>query len=173
MNSLAMIDRAFGAAYGLVGLAVGLTIGGFALSISFDLALRLFGLGNLSGLNEVIEYLLFAGVFLGAPWVLRQGSHVRVDLLVGNLPPGVATGLERLLDLVGCIICLALLRYGWINLDSAWMFQSMQHKYFAMPEWVLLSVFVACFALLAIEFLFRLLRGGAAPEAEVNPAKGL
>lgn len=173
MTALAAIDRAFGVAYGLVGLLVGLTVGGFALSISVDLALRLFGWGNLSGLNEIIEYLLFAGVFLGAPWVLRQGSHVRVDLLVGSLPAPLARGLERLLDLVGCAVCLVLVHYGWVSLDSAWMFQSMQHKYFAMPEWVLLSVFVACFTLLAIEFLFRLLRGGAAPDAETDLAKGL
>jgi len=173
MTALAAIDRAFGVAYGLVGLLVGLTIGGFALSISIDLALRLFGWGNLSGLNEIIEYLLFAGVFLGAPWVLRQGSHVRVDLLVGNLPAPLAHGLERLLDLVGCAVCLILVFYGWVSLDSAWMFQSMQHKYFAMPEWVLLSVFVTCFALLAIEFLFRLLRGRASPDAEAGLVKGL
>lgn len=173
MQAFATIDRALGAAYALVGLLVGVTIGGFALSISLDLALRLFGWGNLSGLNEIIEYLLFAGVFLGAPWVLRQGAHVRVDLLVSNLPAGLARILDRLLDLLGCIICGLLIHYGWVSLDSAWMFQSMQHKYFVMPEWVLLSVFVGCFVLLFIEFLFRLLRGGMAPEAATTEAKGL
>lgn len=173
MQAFATIDRALGAAYALVGLLVGVTIGGFAVSISLDLALRLFGWGNLSGLNEIIEYLLFAGVFLGAPWVLRQGSHVRVDLLVSNLPAGLARMVDRLLDVLGCIICALLIHYGWVSLDSAWVFQSMQHKYFVMPEWVLLSVFVGCFVLLFIEFLFRLLRGGLAPEAQLTEAKGL
>lgn len=173
MQAFATIDRALGAAYALVGLLVGVTIGGFALSISLDLALRLFGWGNLSGLNEIIEYLLFAGVFLGAPWVLRQGAHVRVDLLVSNLPAGLARAVDRLLDLLGCIICCLLIHYGWVSLDSAWMFQSMQHKYFVMPEWVLLGVFVGCFVLLFVEFLFRLLRGGMAPEAVNTEAKGL
>ncbi len=173
MQAFATIDRALGAAYAFVGLLVGATIAAFALSISLDLALRLLGRGNLPGVNEVIEYLLFTGVFLGAPWVLRQGSHVRVDLLVSNLPAGMARGLERLLDLVGCIICGLLVHYGWVSLDAAWMFQSMQHKYFVMPEWVLLSVFVGCFVLLFVEFLFRLIRGGAAPEAVEAEAKGL
>ncbi|MDF1720347.1 MAG: TRAP transporter small permease [Minwuia sp.] len=114
-----------------------------------------------------------AYALVGAPWVLRQGSHVRVDLLVSNLPTGLARWLDKALDLVGCIICGLLIHYGWVSLSSAWMFQSMQHKYFVMPEWVLLSVFVSCFVLLFIEFLFRLIRGGAAPEAAMTEAKGL
>ncbi len=173
MQAFAIIDRALGAAYALVGLLVGVTIGGFALSISIDLTLRLIGWGNLSGLNEIIEYLLFAGVFLGAPWVLRQGAHVRVDLLVSNLPAGLSRVLDKLLDLAGCVICGLLVHYGWVSLDAAWMFQSMQHKYFVMPEWILLGVFVGCFVLLFIEFLFRLIRGGVAPEAPATEAAGL
>lgn len=159
------IDRAFGRFYALIGALVGLTIGGFALSISIDLGLRLLEWGNIAGLQEVIEYLLFAGVFLAAPWVLRLNAHVRVDLVVGNLPSAVARVLERVLDAGGLVICLILLWYGWQNLSSAWMFQSMQMKYFQMPEWFLLSGFVACFVMLAIEFLCRLIRSGAAPEA--------
>lgn len=159
------IDRAVGRVYGLIGALVGITIGGFALTISIDLGLRLLEWGNIAGLQEVIEYLLFAGVFLAAPWVLRLNAHVRVDLVAGNLPVAVGRVLERVLDAGGLLICLILIRYGWQNLSSAWMFQSMQMKYFQMPEWLLLSGFVACFAMLAIEFLFRLIRAGAAPEA--------
>jgi TRAP-type C4-dicarboxylate transport system permease small subunit len=167
------IDRAVGRLYAAIGVAVGLTIGGFALGISADLALRLMEVGNIPGLQEVIEYLLFAGVFLAAPWVLRLSAHVRVDLVVGNLPAAAAAWLERLLDVMGLAICALLIRYGWINLDSAWTFQSMQHKYFQMPEWLLLAGFVLCFALLAVEFVFRLVRAGAAPEAAGQSGKGL
>ncbi|CAN0492337.1 unnamed protein product, partial [Discosporangium mesarthrocarpum] len=62
-------------------------------------------------LNEIIEYLLLAGVFLGAPWVLRQGSHVRVDLLVGNLHYPLAGCMDRLLVLVGFDLCLLVVLY--------------------------------------------------------------
>ncbi len=166
------IDRAFGRFYAVVGTLVGLTIGGFALSISIDLGMRLLEWGNIAGLQEVIEYLLFAGVFMAAPWVLRLNAHVRVDLVVGNLPPSAGRLLERVLDVAGLLICLVLLWFGWQNLSSAWMFQSMQMKYFQMPEWLLLSGFVACFVMLAIEFLFRLIRAGAAPEAAEEAGGG-
>lgn len=167
------IDRAVGRVYAFIGAAVGLTIGGFALGISIDLLLRLLHAGNIPGLQEVIEYLLFAGVFLAAPWVLRLNAHVRVDLFVSNLPPVLSRLLDRAIDALGLLICLVLVWYGWTNLSSAWMFQSMQMKYFQMPEWLLLTGFVACFAMLAQEFLFRLIRNGAAPESAAEPGKGL
>lgn len=167
------IDRVIGRIYAVIGALVGLTIGGFALGISIDLLLRLLEAGNIPGLQEVIEYLLFAGVFLAAPWVLRLNAHVRVDLVVGNLPTALARLLERAIDAMGLVICLVLVWYGWTNLSSAWMFQSMQMKYFQMPEWLLLTGFVVCFAMLAQEFLFRLIRNGPAPESAGQPGKGL
>lgn len=172
MNIFVTIDRAVGRFYALVGALVGITIGGIALSISIDLVLRLLEWGNINGLQEVIEYLLFAGVFLAAPWVLRMNAHVRVDLLIGNLPERAGRLMERGLDAAGLLVCLVLIWFGWLNLSSAWMFQSMQFKTFQMPEWVLLAGFVACFVMLAIEFLFRLIRSGTAPEAENNSGGG-
>src|SRR4051795_13716262 len=92
----------------LVALAFGL---GTAL-IALDVALR-----NLAGtgfpwLIDAIEYGLFAGTFLAAPWVLREGAHVRVDIVVTTLPPRGAAFLETVADLVGLAICLILLWYG-------------------------------------------------------------
>ncbi|WP_416899685.1 MAG: TRAP transporter small permease [Minwuia sp.] len=167
------IDRAVGRIYAAIGALVGLTIGGFAVGISLDLLLRLLEWGNIPGLQEVIEYLLFAGVFLAAPWVLRLYAHVRVDLLVSNLPGRLTAAMERALDVFGLAVCLTLVWFGWANLSSAWMFQSMQMKYFQMPEWALLAVFVACFVLLAVEFVFRLIRSGAPPKAGAESGKGL
>jgi TRAP-type C4-dicarboxylate transport system permease small subunit len=173
VKAFAAIDRAVGRVYALIGALVGITIGGFALSISVDLGLRLMHWGNIAGLQEVIEYLLFAGVFLAAPWVLRLNAHIQVDLVIGNLPAGLGRVMERVLDMAGLLICVTLIWFGWMNLSSAWMFQSMQHKYFQMPEWLLLSGFVACFVMLAIEFLFRLIRSGTAPEAAGTSDGGL
>src|SRR3954462_14740581 len=86
----------------LVGVAFGI---GTAL-IALDVALR-----NLAGtgfpwLIDAIEYGLFAGTFLAAPWVLREGAHVRVDIVVTTLPPRGAAFLETVADLVGLAICL-------------------------------------------------------------------
>ena len=167
------LDALIGRLYHHVGSLVGLSLGLFAVAISVDLVLRLLRLGNLPGMQEVIEYALFAGVFLAAPWVLRLGAHVRVDLLLTTLPAGATKLLGRILDGLGLSVCLVLIWFGAINLSTAYAFQSMQMKYFNVPEWWLLTVFVLSFSLLALEFLCRLLRGGDAPEAKVDEAGGV
>ena len=148
----------------MFGTVVGLSIGLFAVAISLDLVLRLAKVGNLAGMQEIVEYLLFAGVFLGAPWVLRMSGHVRVDLIISSLPPKASAALDRCLDVLGLGICLALIWFGIRNLSDAYIFKSMQMKYFTVPEWWLLAVFVVSFLMLAFEFLSRLIRGTDTPE---------
>ena len=163
MNNLfKTFDAAMGRFYDHVGTLVGVSIGLFALAISLDLVMRLMGIGNLGGVQEIIEYALFAGVFLAAPWVLRLGAHVRVDLVISALSTRAARVLDRLLDFLGFTICALLMFYGTINLRDAYAFGSMQMKYFNVPEWWLLTVFVVSFVLLGIEFLSRMARGGDA-----------
>jgi len=173
MAAFARFDALMGRFYYHLGTWVGISIGLFAVSISLDLFLRLLGWGNLPGVQEIIEYALFAGVFLSAPWALRLGAHVRVDLLVSALPKAAATGLERALDIFGAMVCFVLIWFGSINLSQAYAFNSMQMKYFKVPEWWLLTVFVVSFFLLAVEFLSRLLRGGNAEEAAMEHTGGL
>lgn len=167
------LDRETGRLYDGIGTLVGVSIGLFAVSISLDLGLRLLGVGNLGGMQEIIEYVLFAGVFLTAPWLLRQGAHVRVDLLVQNLSPQAALTLERVMNAVGFLICATMVWYASVNLGGAYAFGSEQRKYFNVPEWWLLSVVVVSFALLTLEFLNRFLRADAGDDDADAPAAGL
>lgn len=154
-----------GRVYRFIGNAVGVSIGLFALLIPLDLLLRKVGAGNLPGLQEIIEYALFAGVFLAAPWVLRLGAHVRVDLVIGGLTEEMQTKADRVIDLAGLLICGVLTWYGLRNLASAWSSGSQQMKYFNVSEWWLLAILVVSLGLLVLEFAFRIMRGGDAPEA--------
>src|SRR5437868_2015712 len=140
-------------AYG-VGVAFGI---GTAL-IALDVALR-----NLAGtgfpwLIDAIEYGLFAGTFLAAPWVLREGAHVRVDIVVTTLPPRGAAFLETVADLVGLAICLILLWYGVKVTLTAQALGSMVLKSIIFPEWWALAVVPLSSLLLAVEFVLRLSR---------------
>ena len=173
MNAFKSLDAFMGRLYSGVGTLVGISIGLFAIAISADLFMRLFSLGNLGGVQEIIEYALYAGVFLAAPWVLRLGAHVKVDLLISALPAGVARVLDKCLDILGFLICSLLIWFGWINLSDAYAFGSMQMKYFNVPEWWLLAVFVVSFVLLALEFLFRLVRGDVSDEHRNDMTGGM
>lgn len=173
MEAFDAFDRMMGKIYHQIGNLVGIAIGLFAILISLDLFLRLLNLGNLPGMQEIVEYLMFAGVFLAAPWALRLGAHIRVDVLVTSLPTAISRVVERILDLLGLVICCTLAWYGWKNLSQAYQFGAMQRKYFDVYEWWLLTIFVICFVLLAVEFISRMIRTGPVPGASLDSEGGM
>ena len=73
---------------------VAASIGLFAVLIPLNLFLLKFQVGNIWWLYEAMEYTLYIGVFIGAPWVLQQGAHVRVDVLTTALPKEVSLRLK-------------------------------------------------------------------------------
>lgn len=164
------IDRLFGRINLALGYVVALSMGLFALSIALDLAMRRLGLGNMPWLYEVIEYVLYAGVFLAAPWVLREGAHVRVDLLVTALPEKAALLLEKFLNIAGAAVSLILCYYGWRAGVEAFIGNSRQFKTLVVHDSWLMAIFTVSLLLLAIEFLLRLRRADEALTAIDDPA---
>src|SRR5262250_2493582 len=83
-----------------------LALGALIFLMCVDIAIRNFRIGSLPWLIELTEYAMYAGTFLAAPWVLRLGSHVRVDVVLTSVPKRWAIRLEQLVDLVGLGIAL-------------------------------------------------------------------
>lgn len=138
----------------LFGVAIGVVV----LLICLDIFMRNAGLRSLPWMVEVTEYVLYAGTFLAAPWVLRQGSHVRVDLLLISVPKAVARRIEQLADLCGLIASLVMVYYGTIVMADAYVSKMVQFKALAVPEWILLLPIPIGCSLLALEFLLRMFR---------------
>src|SRR3954464_8012715 len=62
--------------------------------------------------NEVTEYALYLITLLTAPWLLRRGQHVRIDMMLVVVPPRVAWLCEAAADMLGFAACIVLLWYG-------------------------------------------------------------
>lgn len=152
------IEAAFHGLFTFLAGLVALSIGIWAILIPLDLFLVRTGWGNLFWMTAIIEYSVFAGVFLAAPWVLQKNGHVRVDVLVGGLPSPAANYLELVVNTFGVLVCLAL---AWYGLDSMLLTYSdgdMIEKDVRLPVWQPIALFIFSMVLLAIEFLFRALR---------------
>jgi TRAP-type C4-dicarboxylate transport system permease small subunit len=108
--------------------------------------------------NEVSEYALYAITLLTAPWLLRRGQHVRLDLVLVMVPPRVAWLMEAVADLIGLATCLVLLRYGLAITYESWRLNSITIKNLYFPEWWMLAPLPLAFLLLALEFVFRFQR---------------
>lgn len=108
--------------------------------------------------NEISEVTLYLVTMFVAPWLLRQGQHIRVDIVLQVLPREMAWRLEWLGDLIGLACCLAM---TWYSAQGAWSsFQSgaMNIKTLVTPEWWTLAPLPFVFGLLSIEMVFRMKR---------------
>ena len=108
--------------------------------------------------NEISELMLYVIAMLSAPLLLRQGRHIRVDILLRVLPPKVAYGCEWVADSMGILCCAALVWYGAVATANSYSSGAQSIKTLVMPEWWFLAPLPACFALLAIEFVLRMRR---------------
>ena len=117
--------------------------------------------------NEVSELLLYAITLLAAPWLLREGQHIRVDIVLRALPQARRLRLRmdrrrarpRLLPAGSSSTARSAALKSWQS-------DALSIKTLVMPEWWFLAPLPICFVLLAIEFVFRMRR---LARAEVGP----
>ena len=160
-----MIDR-LSSAYGrflsdlaLVGCAILLAM---MFIIVGDVALRNLAVpGMPRGLawsNEISELMLYLITMSVAPWLLRQGQHIRVDIMLQAIPPRLAWYLEWLGDLIGFACCIVIAWYGAQAAWSSYTSGAVNIKTLVTPEWWALAPLPLVFVLLAIEMIFRMIR---------------
>ncbi len=149
----------------------GMVLGVLIVLMCADIAMRNLRIGSIPWLIELTEYLIYGGTFLAAPFVLRKGSHVRVDVVLASLPKRAAIRLEQMIDLVGLGISLTLLYYGTAAAADALRTDMVQFKTWNTPEWLLLLPIPVGCALLAIEFLLRIFRVEGAVHDDYDPTK--
>ena len=73
--------------------------------------------------------------FLGAPWVLREESHIAIEIFVERLPVAARRRVRRVADVLGAAVCVTILvfsfRVAWRSYQSGVLVQ----KSFVFPEW--------------------------------------
>jgi TRAP-type C4-dicarboxylate transport system permease small subunit len=128
---------------------------GMVVLVAADIVLRNTARIGIGWANEVTEYGLYLTTLLTAPWLLRRGQHVRVDVVLTLVPGRIAFAMEALADLVGLTASLILVWYGSVMTLQSARLGSLTIKNLVFPEWWLLAPLPVCFALLALEFVLR------------------
>ncbi len=147
------------AALALLGCAILMAM---MLIIVVDVALRNLAIpglpGGLAWSNEISELMLYLITMCVAPWLLRQGQHIRVDIVLQALPRRLAWNLEWLGDLIGFACCVVIAWYGAQAAWSSYVSGAVNIKTLVTPEWWSLLPLPVVFVLLAIEMIFRMFR---------------
>ena len=160
-----MIDR-FSRQYGR--LLAGLALLGCAILFAMmvvivtDVALRNFALRGwpqgLAWSNEISELMLYLLTLCVAPWLLRQGQHIRVDILLQALPRRLAWYFEWIADALGLACCCVIAWYAALAAWSSYASGAVNIKTLVTPEWWALAPLPVVFVLLSIEMVFRMIR---------------
>ena len=125
-----------------------------------------------------LSWYLFSLVFLlAAPWALRQGAHVRVDVLYGRL----GARKKAWIDLVGGLglllpFCLFALWSAWPTVMNSIQTWEASPDPGGLPRWPIKAVVPVAFVLLTLQGLAEVLRRvlflrGVLAEADLAPAR--
>jgi TRAP-type C4-dicarboxylate transport system permease small subunit len=168
------LESAYGRLLEVLALAACALILGMMLMICADVFLRnvriVPGMVGIEWANEISEAMLYLLALLTAPWLMRRGQHIRVDVLLRAVPPRLGWGLEWLVDALAMACCAIIAWYGVRAALGSWQAGSMSIKTLVTPEWWLLSVLPVAFLALTVEMLFRMRRLWLAPRAPRDDA---
>src|SRR3954447_16946744 len=117
------------------------------------------GLGSI-WLQESIIYAHAALFLLAAAWTLREGGHVRVDVLYADASPRV----KAWVDLLGALLlllpfCLAIVWFSLPYLERSWAILERSRETSGLPLVFLLKTLIPVFAvLLALQGVAQIVR---------------
>ena len=168
------LEAAYGRLLDALALIACALILGMTLMICADVLLRnvriIPSLVGLEWANEISEAMLFLVTLLTAPWLLRRGQHIRVDIVLRAVPPQLGWVFEWIVDLLALGCCATI---AWYSARASWASYhagSLSIKTLVTPEWWLLSVLPLAFAALTLEMLFRMRRLYLGPRAPRDDA---
>jgi len=154
--------RAYGRlieALALVGCAVILAM---TVMICADVLFRnvrlIPGVYGFAWANEISEAMLYLVTLLTAPWLLRQGQHIRVDIVLRAVPRRLGWYFEWIADAMGLICCVVIAWYGVVATMKSYQSGALSIKTLVTPEWWMQAPLPIAFVLLSIEMLFRMRR---------------
>jgi TRAP-type C4-dicarboxylate transport system permease small subunit len=150
------LSNIFGRVFEALAVAAALLLLAMVVLVTADILLRNLTRTGFPCANEVSEYALYMMTLLTAPWLLRRGQHVRIDLVLSMMPARIAWAMEALGDVIGFLLCAVMMRYGFHMAFESLRLGSLTIKNLVFPEWWLLAPLPVAFALLAAEFVFRL-----------------
>jgi C4-dicarboxylate transporter, DctQ subunit len=146
-----IVDRVIDGMAVLAGLGILFVM----FSICYEVVVRNFHLQPPIWVTEVTEYLLLYITFLGAPWVLKEDGHVRVDIVVGRLRRKTQKAFDLATSLAGMGICGVLVWYG---AKTAWELYERGIpviKTLAIPKVLLVGIIPVGSLFLIAEFVRR------------------
>jgi TRAP-type C4-dicarboxylate transport system permease small subunit len=156
----------------LAGVA-GVVLCALIALICVDVTARNFRLFPIPWSLEVAQYALYAMTYIAAPWVLKIGGHISVDLLVQNLPESRARTIGRFTSIAGGLVSAVLFYYSVRVIISFILQEQLVHGALIFPKWWVYIPAPVTFLLMFLIFLRWAIDPSRMLAASADKADGL
>lgn len=167
MKILKGISRVLNTVLGYITFAAFFVIMAF---IVVNVVMRYIFNSPVLGAYEIVEQMMFVGVFCSFAYAQQEGAHIRVNMLISHLPRRLAMVICALTSLAATAV-LALLTYAAYKQDMSaitYAYSTAQLKISLVPfytlEVVCSAIFAFAVALNAVEYIIGIFNEELAKE---------
>ncbi len=125
------------------------------LAQTAEIIIRKVGNSSLPWVIEFSEHALVFIAFLAGAWVLREGAHIKVDIVLKMFSPKIRALINIINSILGAILCLFISFRTLLMVVDLWKRKILTAKTVEIPMWPLFAVFCFGFFLLSIQFFIR------------------
>ena len=152
-NYLLIADKAFNRLLNSLAVVGGVIVLIIALLVTIAVLSRYYFGKPLAWTIEIIEYSLLYLTFLGGAWLLREGGHVRIDILLPLLPRKMNKLVNLLPDIIGIVVSFCLLWSGSKITIESYFAGTILYKFLGVPRYLIFWIIPFGSFLLLIQFL--------------------
>ncbi|MCL6414251.1 TRAP transporter small permease [Aestuariirhabdus sp. Z084] len=117
------------------GYLSGFCIVAITLIIVAQIVGRLLGM-IVPSAEDFSGYFLAAATFLGLAYTFREGGHIRVNLVIRWLPPGLRRLQESAVLLSALLLSMYMSYYCCYMVWESYIFEEVSYGYIAIPIWI-------------------------------------
>lgn len=136
----------------LMAFLAGALLVGAVLIVCFEIWMRYFARKPQVWTVEVCEYILFAIAFLGAPWLLKKGGHVSIDIVAAQMGPKTQIYLGLFSKAMGVLISAIVCGFSMGTSWDSYVSGVVVIKTLSIPKYYFLMLIALGYFLLLIEF---------------------
>ena len=140
-----------------MGFIAGLLLIAALVIVCLEICMRYFAKRPQVWSVEVCEYLLFSIAFFGAAWLLKEGGHVNIDLVLGHLNPKVQRFLQLFSAAAGVFISAVICVVGIVEARNCYMAGAVVTKTLTIPTYLFLILISLGYLALLGEFFRQFL----------------
>jgi TRAP-type C4-dicarboxylate transport system permease small subunit len=122
------------------------------LAISYEVIMRYFFIKPTGWVMDFSGYMQYACVLLGSAWVLKIGSHTRIDVLLNKFPARIQTILNLITSSIALVACAIFFWKGFEATWGAYQRGDFLYREVEVPLSILFAFIPFAFLLLCIQF---------------------